>query len=251
MAKLESMRDARSRRFEAHEGAGSASTQNFYNREQHKRHGNGTFLRTVMDAAARNPTASLLIGAGCVLLLAEKIRVNGQLASTARARANGIKAALKAAPQQVSTAAELIADDLQHVGEAVQEYSTAVGEHAVEAAADVQHRATGSGRQLAQYARSLLKEQPFICAVAGLAFGAAAAALLPGSETENSLLGPASDALKEKLANALSEQYEAAKAEAGRSAQELMWVAAREGLAAVASASESVSGVQDKTREPT
>jgi hypothetical protein len=239
MATSETRRAATPRSF-------SQGTQN-----EGRGHGTGTFLRTAMDAAAHNPTASLLIGAGCVLLLAEKIRVNRHLVNTDRARANGIKAALKTTPEKVSAAAELIANDLQHVGEAVQEYSTTVGEHAVQAAADVKHRVDGSGKQLARYARSLLNEQPFICAAAGLAFGAAAAALLPGSETENALLGPASDALKEKLANALSEQYEAAKAEAGRSAQELMWVAAREGLAAIASASDSVSGVQDKTREQT
>jgi len=98
---------------------------------------------------------------------------------------------------------------------------------------------------LTRQTRSLLNEQPLLCVAAGLAFGAAIAALLPPTHVEDQLVGPTSRALKQKLADIVSDQYQTAKAEAGRATQELMWTAAREGLAAAASAYE----LSDKTQQ--
>jgi hypothetical protein len=98
---------------------------------------------------------------------------------------------------------------------------------------------------LTRQTRSVLNEQPLLCVAAGLAFGAAIAALLPPTHVEDQLVGPTSRALKQKLADIVSDQYQTAKAEAGRATQELMWTAAREGLAAAASASE----LSDKTQQ--
>jgi hypothetical protein len=139
-----------------------------------------------MEVARQNPLATVLIGAGCMLLLAEKIRVSPRLPLRRGADSR-------------------------------------------------------TGRRLRGYTRASIQEHPLVCLAAGAAFGAAVAALLPATDVENELLGPAADSLKQKLADAVSEQYQAAKAEAGKAAQEFVWVAAREGLAAVRGASANVS----------
>jgi hypothetical protein len=99
---------------------------------------------------------------------------------------------------------------------------------------------------LTRQTRSLLNAQPLLCVAAGLTFGAAIAALLPPTQVEDQLLGPTSGALKQKFADIVSEKYQSVKAEARRATQEFMWTAAREGLAAAASASE----LPDKTQQP-
>jgi len=103
---------------------------------------------------------------------------------------------------------------------------------------------------LVRQTRSLLNEQPLLCVAAGLAFGSAIAAFLPPTQVEDQLLGPTSGALKQKFADIVSDQYQTAKAEAGRAAQEFMWTAASEGLAVAASASASASELPDKTQQP-
>jgi hypothetical protein len=103
---------------------------------------------------------------------------------------------------------------------------------------------------LTRQTRSLLNEQPLLCVAAGLAFGAAIAALLPPTQVEDQLLGPTGGALKQKFADIVSDQYQSAKAEAGKAAQEFMWAAAREGLAVAASASANASELPDKTQRP-
>jgi hypothetical protein len=103
---------------------------------------------------------------------------------------------------------------------------------------------------LTRQMRSLLNEQPLLCVAAGLAFGASIAALLPPTQVEEQLLGPTGGALKQKSADIVSDQYQSAKAEAGKAAQEFLWAAAREGLAVAASASASASELPDKTQLP-
>jgi hypothetical protein len=155
-----------------------------------KRYGEGTFIDTLLDAVRQNPVPGLLIGAGCLLLVAD-----------------GVHSRRHVAPRR--------------------------------------------SRQIARQARSLLNEQPLVCAAAGAALGAVVAALLPPSKTEDQLLGPTGGAVKQKLADLIAAEYQSAKAEAGRAAQELTWVAAREALACAAAASSSAADVRDKTPRPT
>jgi hypothetical protein len=152
-------------------------------------HSEVTLVRT-LDAVRQNPLPGLLIGAGCVLLLANRMRLTRQVAPRAR-------------------------------------------------------------RQLAQRARSLLNKQLLVCAAAGAALGAVIAALLPPSKTEDELLGPTGDTLKQKLADLVATEYESAKSEAGRAAQELMWVGARQALAYATTASARATDVPDKPRQST
>jgi hypothetical protein len=55
------------------------------------------------------------------------------------------------------------------------------------------------------------REQPMVLAGLGLAMGAIIGALMPTSETEDQLMGRASDRVKERAQDLASEQYESAK----------------------------------------
>jgi hypothetical protein len=136
----------------------------------------------IVKSLRQNPIASGLIGAGCLLLLAQNIRARRRVAFA--------------------------------------------------------HAAHGMAERM--------REQPAVCVAAGLAFGVAVAASLPATDMERELLGSVSANLKQKLADLVSEHYQAAKTEASRAAQELMWVAAREGLAATANIAER----RAKARQP-
>lgn len=198
-------------------------------------------ISAVMEVARQNPLATVLIGAGCMLLLAEKIRVSPRWPLRRGADDKGVTGAVGRMGRQVTRAVDLIGEELQDVAGKVQEYSAAAVTHAADAADNATRRASRTGRRLREYTRASIHEQPLACLAAGAAFGAAVAALLPPRNVEHELFGPAADSLKQKLADAVSEQYQAAKAEAGKAAQEFVWVAAREGLAAVRGASANVS----------
>ena len=71
-------------------------------------------------------------------------------------------------------------------------------------------------------------------AAAGLAIGAAIAAVLPRTRTEDALLGETSDAVKDTIAGAASEQFHQAKEATGRVVEEVKHVAEKEGLSATA-----------------
>src|SRR5690606_5889885 len=73
-------------------------------------------------------------------------------------------------------------------------------------------------------------------AAAGLAIGAAIAALLPRTQSEDALFGETSDAVKEAVGGVASEQYERAKSAASHVAEDLKESAEREGLTPAAAA---------------
>ena len=70
----------------------------------------------------------------------------------------------------------------------------------------------------------------------GLAIGAAIAAVLPRTRTEDSFLGETSDALKDTVAGAATEQFQRAKDATGRVVEEVAKVAEKEGISATAAA---------------
>jgi len=61
-----------------------------------------------------------------------------------------------------------------------------------------------------------LKSQPLVLAGIGLAIGAAIGAMLPSSETEDRLMGDASDEVKERVQEVAGEQYDKSKSVAER-----------------------------------
>ena len=79
------------------------------------------------------------------------------------------------------------------------------------------------------------KEQPLVLAGIGLALGAVFGAALPGTRTEDELMGETSDQLKERAQSLAAEQYEKAKAVAEHAYEEgkkeAVKAAEKEGLA--------------------
>jgi ElaB/YqjD/DUF883 family membrane-anchored ribosome-binding protein len=76
------------------------------------------------------------------------------------------------------------------------------------------------------------QEQPLVVAAVGIAIGAAVATLLPRTQTEDSMMGEASDSIKSAISEAAGEQYSQVKEAAGNVAAEAKASAARHGLSA-------------------
>jgi hypothetical protein len=260
--------------------------------------GGGTFFRAFSNAARENPVPSLLIGAGCMMFLSEKMglnrfmphgngadgganragstmagagdsmssaasRVGGVAASGASSMAQSVRSGMRGAADfaseqasaagdgirqgaaaigdtvtatarnlrgQASGGVDQLAQGAHSVAETVQDYSTAVGRQVSESADMARGQAVRAATQAKDAAKSLINEQPLLCAALGLAVGAAIAAMLPQTETEDQLMGEASDSVKKAVGEVASEQLETVKTAAGNVAEEAKAAAEREGL---------------------
>jgi ElaB/YqjD/DUF883 family membrane-anchored ribosome-binding protein len=269
--------------------------------------GGGTFLRALSNASRENPIPSLLIGAGCMMFLSEKMGLNRYLArhdhtngqssysngnslaseaasrvsgaarqatdataSTARSVTDSVRSGVRRTTDFASEQASEIADSIKEGAESVagtvssagrqvssrardmanqasdaaskvkqgaqdlagtaQEYSGAIRQQVADTAGQTKEQAVRAARQAKDSAKSFVNEQPLVAAAIGLAIGAAIAALLPKTETEDELMGEASDAIKGAVGEAASEQLKTAKQAATSVMQEAKGVAEREGL---------------------
>jgi hypothetical protein len=96
-------------------------------------------------------------------------------------------------------------------------------EAAARAAAAARERAEAMTQSAADASRSFMefcKEQPLVLAGIGLALGAVFGAALPGTRTEDELMGETSNQLKERAQSLAAEQYEKAKAVAEHAYEE-------------------------------
>ena len=143
--------------------------------------------------------------------------------------------------ETVHGARDTVSGAMDQVKESTLGFSAGAGE----TAANTRQQATQTAQQMKDKASRLINEQPLLVAGIGLAVGAAIAAMLPSTRLEDELLGETSDSIKKSLGEAASEQFESAKAAAGRVAQEATSAAEREGLTP-AKAAEMVRDVGDK-----
>jgi len=121
-----------------------------------------------------------------------------------------------------------------HLADAARETAAVGGERAFDQASRLTRELMGrTGR--------LIQDQPLAVAAAGLAIGVVIAAALPRTSTEDSLLGETSDAVKETVAGAATEQLQRAKEATSRVVDEARNTATKEGL----SASAAVDAVRD------
>jgi ElaB/YqjD/DUF883 family membrane-anchored ribosome-binding protein len=278
------------------------------------RGGGGTFFRALTNAARENPIPTLLVGAGCMLFVSDKLGLTRYVASrdgsegssardtlasrTRRAMNAGPSAADQAASgvgsmseparsrlrdtsgylsEQAASAAEgvrrgagavsetltsasqsaaeaarntssrvadtargvrdQVSERTEHLARVAQgaadtacEYSGAVTGQVAETASRARRQVSETTRRVTASTSSLIHDQPLLCAAVGLAVGAAIAAVLPATRTEDELMGERSDAAKEKLGQVASEQLQAAKAAATAAAQTAGSAALREGL---------------------
>jgi ElaB/YqjD/DUF883 family membrane-anchored ribosome-binding protein len=269
------------------------------------RGGSGTFFRALSNASRDNPVPSLLIAAGAMMFLSEKMGLNryigprshdangapshradvrnssaraGDAASSAVSTAasgvrtaadsvsSGARIAAGYAGEQVSNVADSVRKGAEAVGgtvssaaqqareavhdlrdqasdtgekikrgaqslsESVQDYSAAARDQVANAAEQATQETIRSARQAKDTIVSFVHEQPLLSAAIGLAVGAAIAAILPSTETEDELMGEKADAVKEAVGEVASDQFQKAKTAAGTVAQEAMSAAQREGL---------------------
>ena len=207
-------------------------------------------------AARRNPEALLLLAAGCCLLMrsrgssssraASPGRYGGmeqghqsgsdRLSSGAGRTASNVRDGLSRAADSATDYASEIKD---RVSETAGAYADSISEFAQEAGRSVSERSTRLGRQaqstLQGSMERVLRDQPLAVAVAGLAAGAAVAALFPSTEIEGRTLGGAREALTDAAGKAgemvmdaagkAKERLQAAAEERGLSSQGLQGLA--------------------------
>jgi hypothetical protein len=157
----------------------------------------------LISTAKRNPEALLVLAAGCALLM----RGGKDSHRAAEPTTSGVSTSNT--PWNVSRTAEKasgIASDMSDMKDRIADAGSSVAEQASEMARTLSTQTS----QIAGQAQSmlsgsfgrLLREQPLALVAAGLAVGAAVAALLPATDLEERTLGGARDAISDMAGNA-------------------------------------------------
>ena len=166
-------------------------------------------------AARRNPEALLLLAAGACLLM--RSRGSSSSRSPARSQYRDIDHGQQAGSGRTSSAgrtasnlrdgisraadsaADYASDIKERVSDTASAYADSISEFAHDTTRAVSERSSRLGRQaqstLQDGVERVLRDQPLAVAVAGLAAGAAVAALFPSTEMEGRTLGGAREAL--------------------------------------------------------
>lgn len=234
--------------------------------------GSGTFARAFSNAVRENPFPALLIGTGCMLFMSEKMgitksksaeRYTGSFAAAAetdhgpsigeRAKekvhsaADTVKQGFAAVGDRLQDTSERVRETAQEMGEGVadaaervKQKTRSVADRLTDTAVQTGEQARFAGRQVKDKANTLLHEQPMLMAGIGLALGAAIAALIPVTRTENRLMGETSERIKRRVRDTATQQLEAAKESAGEFVERAKTVAEREGVTTSGAAAEIV-----------
>jgi len=181
----------------------------------------------LISTAKRNPEALLVLAAGCTLLM----RGGRGSYSAAGQNASGVPGSN--APWNVSRTTEKTSEVAGDLKRRIADAGSSVAEQAGEIAKIVSTQTS----QIADQAQSmlssgfgqLLREQPLALVVAGLAAGAAVAALLPSTDLEERTLGGARDAIS-GMTGKVGENLIAAATDAGQRLTQGVTERATEGL---------------------
>ena len=149
----------------------------------------------LISTAKRNPEALLVLAAGCTLLMRSgrsSYRATGEITSGA----SGSNAPWNVARTTEKTP-EIAGDLKQRIADAGSSVAEQAGEIAKTLSTQTSHIAGQAQSMLSSGFGQLLREQPLALVVAGLAAGAAVAALLPSTELEERTLGGARDAISD------------------------------------------------------
>ena len=161
----------------------------------------------LVGTARRNPEALLLLAAGCALLMRRGSRdaARSQAPTRAREGDRGYAPASDASSvgQGLSRTAEKAADYASDIKDKVSDTASSYADSVSEFAADARRNFSEGSERLRRQAQStfdtsmdrVLRDQPLAIAVAGLAAGAAIAAVFPATDMENRALGGAHEAL--------------------------------------------------------
>ena len=220
------------------------------------KNGGTLFLKALNNAARENPIPTMLVGAGCAMFLSEKTGLTGLMSRAASddqpdpedkagakarsAKTNGGSLA-KGLKEGAHDVAEALEDGAAKVGEAaggiagavthrVQGAVEGVGEQIAEASDRTKEQASKTARLLKDRADAFMQDQPLLAAAIGVAIGALVATAFPATDLEDEMMGETSDAVKETLGDAASEQLDAAKSAVSAVADQAKSAAEREGL---------------------
>lgn len=136
----------------------------------------------------------------------------------------------------VSGAAGTMADSARAVADSAGQLAGAARDVAAEEGQRVFDQTARLTHDLTERTNRLIHDQPLAVAGAGFAIGATLAAMLPRTRMEDALLGETSDAVKDTVAGAATEQFQRAKEATGRVVEEAKNAAEREGLSTSAAA---------------
>jgi hypothetical protein len=182
----------------------------------------------LLGAARRNPEALLLLAAGCCLLMRSGGSVFGR---TSRNRYDdtghehqadfrraspgaGSSSVREGLSRAADSAADYASDIKDRVSDAASSYTEAVADFAQDASRNVSERSSRLTRQAQSTLESgmnrVLRDQPLAVVMAGLAAGAAVAAVFPTTEIEDRTLGPAGESLRQAAGKAAEKVKDAA-----------------------------------------
>ena len=198
----------------------------------------------LLGAARRNPEALLLLAAGCCLLM----RGGGSVfRGTSRTRYDdtghehrtdfrhsspgaGSSSVREGLSRAADSAAEYASDIKDRVSDAASSYTEAAADFAQDASRNVSEQTSRLTRQAQSTLESgmnrVLREQPLAVVMAGLAAGAAVAAVFPTTEIEERTWGPAGESVRQAAGKAA----ERVKDAAGKASERLKSAAEERGL---------------------
>jgi hypothetical protein len=215
--------------------------------------GNETYSQTgdwLLGAARRNPEALLLLAAGCCLMMRSGSSSSrtaspydddwddqpgtGRSTASATHASDQVRRASSEMRERVSRAAEGATDYAAQMKDRMADTASSYAESVGGFAEDARRRVTQRSARLTRQAQStvqstmkrVLREQPLAVVAAGLAAGAAIAAVFPSTEIEERTFGGAGEALRD----AAEKAGERVKEAAGKAGERLKDAAEERGL---------------------
>ena len=196
----------------------------------------------LLGAARRNPEALLLLAAGCCLLMRSGGSVfrrtsryddagHEHRADFRRAFPGPASSSVREGLSRTAdSAAEYASDIKDRVSDAASSYTEAAADFAQDARRNVSEHTSRLTQQAQSTLESgmnrLLREQPLAVVMAGLAAGAAVAAVFPTTEIENRTLGSAGESIRQAAGKAVEKVKDAA----GKAGERLKSAAEERGL---------------------
>jgi ElaB/YqjD/DUF883 family membrane-anchored ribosome-binding protein len=193
--------------------------------------GSGDWL---LNAVKHNPEGLLLLAAGAVLMMRKTSLTEGTSDTVSQAASqvrDDVSSYANKAREGAASVASTASDYASQAKSAASDYASQIGEGS-------ERIVRKSKSALQNTVSRIVQDQPLAVAMAGLAAGAAVAAVFPATEIEKQTLGPLREEVSEQ-AGRLGERMKDATAKAG---EKLKDVAQERGMSAV---KEALNEVKD------